>query len=107
MRVCRDCREEQGPALPRRARQDRDADQSAAFARERVSHDSPATKEAGITTAIGCYRFRGTGITICLHNGGDLEMAQRTARPVRARTTKRYDRWADEITLAAVERVVF
>lgn len=64
-------------------------------------------REVGITTTIGCHSFRGTGITIYLQNGGELEMAQRMAGHVSPRTTKLYDRRADEITLDEVERVVF
>jgi integrase/recombinase XerD len=64
-------------------------------------------KEAGITIPIGCHSFRGTGITIYLQNGGELEIAQRMAGHVSPRTTKLYDRRADEITLDEVERVVF
>lgn len=64
-------------------------------------------KDAGITMPIGCHSFRGTGITIYLQNGGELEMAQRMAGHVSPRTTKLYDRRADEITLDEVERVVF
>ena len=64
-------------------------------------------KDAGIRVAIGCHSFRGTGITIYLQNGGELEMAQRMAGHASPRTTKLYDRRADEITLDEVERVVF
>ena len=64
-------------------------------------------REAGITTPIGCHSFRGTGITIYLQNGGELEIAQRMAGRVSPRTTKLYDRREDEITLDEVERVVF
>lgn len=64
-------------------------------------------KDAGIGVPIGCHSFRGTGITIYLQNGGELEMAQRMAGHVSPRTTKLYDRRADEITLDEVERVVF
>ncbi|MGC1954837.1 MAG: tyrosine-type recombinase/integrase, partial [Gammaproteobacteria bacterium] len=55
-------------------------------------------KEAGITIPIGCHSFRGTGITIYLQNGGELEIAQRMAGHMSPRTTKLYDRRADEIT---------
>jgi integrase/recombinase XerD len=64
-------------------------------------------KEAEIQTAIGCYTFRATGITIYLLNGGSLEKAQMMAAHESPRTTKLYDRTSDQLSLDEVERVVF
>ena len=53
--------------------------------------------QAGIRTEIGCHTFRATGITVCLKNGGRLEIAQRMANHESARTTGLYDRRDDEV----------
>jgi site-specific recombinase XerD len=63
-------------------------------------------REAGIITALGCHTFRATGITVYLLNGGLLEYAQQMAAHESARTTKLYDRRADQVTLDQVERIV-
>ncbi len=62
-------------------------------------------REAGILTPIGCHTFRATGITAYLSNGGSLEKAQMMAAHESPRTTKLYDRTADEVTLDEVERI--
>jgi len=54
---------------------------------------------------IGCHTFRATGITAYLENSGTLENAQAMAAHESPRTTKRYDRTGDEITLEEVERI--
>jgi len=62
-------------------------------------------KEAGLPESTCCHTFRGTGITAYLENGGTLENAQAIAAHESPRTTKLYDRTADEITLTEVERI--
>ena len=54
----------------------------------------------------GCKKFRATGVTAPLENGGTIENAQAIAAHESPRTTKLYDRTSDEITLAEVERVL-
>lgn len=61
---------------------------------------------AGLTTAVCCHSFRGTGITCYLLAGGSLEHAQRIAAHESPRTTKLYDRTSDEISLDEIERIV-
>ena len=61
---------------------------------------------AGIRTHIGCHRFRATGITEYLRNGGKLEIAQQMANHESARTTGLYDRRTDQVKLDEVERIV-
>jgi site-specific recombinase XerD len=60
---------------------------------------------AGLKTRIGCHSFRATGITAYLDKGGTLENAQLMAAHESPRTTKLYDRTADEITLDEIERI--
>ena len=61
---------------------------------------------AGVETAIGNHSFRATGITAYLENGGTLEHAQQIAAHESPRTTRLYDRRADQISLDEVERIV-
>ena len=61
--------------------------------------------DAGIATAIGCHTFRATGITDSLSNGGKLEIAQRMAGHLNAKTTGLDDRRNDDISVSEVERV--
>ena len=63
-------------------------------------------RQAGIATAICNHTFRATGITAYLENGGTLEKAQAIAAHESPRTTKLYDRSADQITLDEVERII-
>ena len=60
---------------------------------------------AGITTKIGNHTFRATGITAYLKNGGLLEHAQTIANHASPRTTKLYERRADEITPDEIEKI--
>ena len=62
-------------------------------------------RDAGLDANICCHRFRATGITAYLENGGTLENAQLMAAHESPRTTKLYDRTGDEITLDEVERI--
>jgi site-specific recombinase XerD len=61
---------------------------------------------AGITTKLGNHSFRATGITAYLKNGGTLEKAAAMANHASTRTTQRYDRRRDEVSLDEVERIV-
>ena len=62
-------------------------------------------KAAGLGTAANCHTFRATGITAYLLNGGTLERAQAIAAHESPRTTKLYDRTADEVTLEDIEKI--
>jgi integrase/recombinase XerD len=53
------------------------------------------------------HLFRATGITAYLQNGGPLEHAQQIVAHQSPRSTKRYDRTRDEISLNEVERIKF
>ena len=61
--------------------------------------------DAGIKTRIGNHTFRATGITAYLKNNGTLEHAQYLAAHESPRTTKLYDRRAEEISLDEVEKI--
>ena len=54
---------------------------------------------------VNCHTFRATGITAYLLNGGTLERAQAIAAHESPRTTKLYDRTADEVTLEDIEKI--
>ena len=60
---------------------------------------------AGLGAAANCHTFRATGITAYLLNGGTLERAQRIAAHESPRTTKLYDRTADEVTVEDIEKI--
>ena len=62
-------------------------------------------KAVGLSAKICCHTFRATGITAYLENGGTIENAQAIAAHESPRTTKLYDRTADEITLDEIERI--
>lgn len=62
-------------------------------------------KQAGLPETICNHSFRGTGITVFLENGGNLEDAQRMANHASAKTTKLYDRRNDDVTVEMVELV--
>jgi site-specific recombinase XerD len=64
-------------------------------------------KEAGVSEAIGCHSFRGTGITLFMANGGRLERAQELANHADSRTTRLYDRTNQRVTLDEVELIRF
>lgn len=59
---------------------------------------------AGLSETFCNHTFRGTGITVFLHNGGALEAAQDMANHSDPRTTKLYDRRKDLATLSEIER---
>jgi site-specific recombinase XerD len=62
-------------------------------------------KEASLSVAGSCHMFRATGITAYMENGGRLENAQHMAAHESPRTTKLYDRTADEITIEEVIKI--
>jgi integrase/recombinase XerD len=62
-------------------------------------------REAGLPPTTCCHTFRATGITAYLQNGGKLELAQVLAAHESPRTTKLYDRTANDVTLQGVERI--
>jgi integrase/recombinase XerD len=62
-------------------------------------------RRAALPINITCHTFRATCITAYLQNGGRLEHAQKIAAHEYQRTTKLYDRTADEITLDEIERI--
>jgi integrase/recombinase XerD len=62
-------------------------------------------RQAGIKTKIGNHSLRATGITDYLKNAGTLEHAQAMANHSSPRTTKLYDRRADEVSLDEYQRV--
>src|SRR5262249_21966453 len=64
-------------------------------------------RDAGLETRIGCHTFRATGITNYLENGGSPEHRQQIAAHRAAKTTKRYGRTEDAISLDEVERIAF
>jgi site-specific recombinase XerD len=62
-------------------------------------------KRAGIETRIGNHSLRATGITDYLKHGGTLEHAQQMANHSSPRTTKLYDRRADDASLEEYEKI--
>ena len=62
-------------------------------------------KAVGFGVAINCHTFRATGITAYLLNGGTLERAQAIAAHESPRTTKLYDRTADDVTIEDIEKI--
>ena len=60
---------------------------------------------SNLSHKVCCHTFRATGITAYLENGGTIKNAQAIAAHESPRTTKLYDRTADEITLDEVERI--
>jgi hypothetical protein len=58
-----------------------------------------------VFSQIGNHTFRATGITAYLKNNGTLEHAQHLANHESPRTTKLYDRRAEEISLDEVEKI--
>lgn len=63
-------------------------------------------RRCGLSPRTCCHSFRATGITAYLAAGGRLEHAQRIAGHESPRTTKLYDRTADEVSLDEIERIV-
>jgi len=63
-------------------------------------------KAAGLGERFTNHTFRATGITAYLKNEGQLEHAQYMAGHASPRTTKLYDRRAQEASLDEVERII-
>ena len=63
-------------------------------------------RQAGLGERFSNHTFRATGITAYLKNGGALESAQYMAAHASPRTTKLYDRRAQEASLDEVERII-
>jgi integrase/recombinase XerD len=63
-------------------------------------------KAAGLGDRFSNHTFRATGITAYLKNGGLLEHAQFMAGHESPRTTKLYDRRAQEASLDEIERII-
>ena len=62
-------------------------------------------KDAGVFLEIRCHTFRATGITECLRNGGTVEKAAQIAAHESTKTTQRYNRTDDELTLDEIGRL--
>ena len=62
-------------------------------------------KHAGLSEQTSCHTFRGTGITIFLENGGDIETAAWIAGHASTRTTQLYDRRRQRISQGEIERI--
>jgi integrase/recombinase XerC len=60
---------------------------------------------AGTGTKLGNHSFRATEITAYLENGGTREKAAAMGNHASTRTTQRYDRRHEELTLDEVERI--
>ena len=67
--------------------------------------DDQATRQDRWLGEANCHTFRATGITAYLLNGGTLERAQAIAAHESPRTTKLYDRTADEVTIEDIEKI--
>jgi integrase/recombinase XerD len=59
-----------------------------------------------MTVRTSCHAFRATDGAADPESGGTLEIARAMASHENPRTTTLYDRTGDEITRAAVERIV-
>ena len=62
-------------------------------------------KTVALGAAANCHTFRASGITAYLLNGGTLERAQAIAAHESPRTTKLYDRTADDVTVEDIEKI--
>ena len=62
-------------------------------------------RKAGLPAEICAYRFRGTGITKYLRNGGDLEVSTRIPERESIRATQLYNHLRDEISLDKIEGI--
>ena len=61
--------------------------------------------KAGLSPRVTNHTFRATGITAFLENGGTIERAQQIAAHESPKTTKLYDRTADQISLDEIDRI--
>lgn len=60
---------------------------------------------AGVSPVVTCHRFRVTGITAYLENGGTIEHVQQIATPESPRMTKLYGQTSDAISLDEIEGI--
>lgn len=74
--------------------------------REALAMVKRRCRAAGLGDRFTNHTFRATGITAYLKNGGLLEHAQIMAGHASPRTTKLYDRRAQEASLDEVERII-
>ncbi|MFQ5641954.1 MAG: tyrosine-type recombinase/integrase [bacterium] len=74
--------------------------------REALAMVKRRCKAAGLGDRFTNHTFRATGITAYLKNEGQLEHAQYMASHASPRTTKLYDRRAQEASLDEVERII-
>lgn len=74
--------------------------------REALAMVKRRCKAAGLGDRFSNHTLRATGITSYLKNGGQLEHAQFMAAHASPRTTKLYDRRAQEASLDEVERII-
>lgn len=63
-------------------------------------------RRALLSPTVCCHTFRATGITAYLENGGTIEKAQQIAAHESPRTTKLYDRTADQLNLDEIEKIM-
>ena len=61
--------------------------------------------QVGLPRHYSAHSFRAAGITNFLTNGGALEVAQRIAGHADSRTTKLYDRRAQQVLVEDMERI--
>ena len=62
-------------------------------------------RQAGLLGETYAHSFRGTGITVYLRNGGDLEVAARIAGHESTQTTQLYNRVQEGTSFDEIERV--
>lgn len=74
--------------------------------REALAMVKRRTKRAGLGDRFTNHSFRATGITAYLKNEGQLEHAQYMAGHASPRTTKLYDRRAQEASLDEVQKII-
>ena len=63
------------------------------------------TRKAGLPTEPCAHSLRGTGITVSLPNGGNLEVATRIAAHESTRTTQLYNRLRKENSLDEIKQI--
>jgi len=64
-------------------------------------------KKSGLSPVYSPHSMRATGITNYLLNGGSIEVAQDIAGHADARTTRLYDRRADQVNQGEIELIRF
>ena len=74
---------------------------------QKHAYGQAARQEGRAAPTVNCHRFRATGITNYLSNGGALEDARAIAAHESSQTTRLYDRSGDKVTLDETERIRF